>query len=408
MTAQVHEILTLEGTETSMAFCPPLPKNNPRLIESVEKQGIITACWRGYVGSWEIKNGKFFLNGVRGKYQLSDGPPILADWFTGVIKIPKGDILRYVHGGFETVYEQELHIVIKDGFVVEKTAIDNCSISGGEKIQIDGKTDFGVVSNYINERGFGFIRGLLLGNKSEIFFHIKTIKKTDPQLAARLSNEPFSEDFRFWFETEITPKGEQVCTVFPSDKVRKGAITSQARLVESIESYWRDLRRKKPSWLEDATSDLVGRDRANELSLEREHLEAEEQRKRELERKESEAREAIEREKRQQQLNAEKAQEQLEEDEFQSLVSEMKLLGITHSSQVSNYIVSNRLGYKYKNISGILQMELDGTTWNFKGGFPPKIYAKLCEKLGLSNNGTKARAVAFESFGNIEERNRRK
>ena len=100
-------------------------------------------------------------------------------------------------------------------------------------------------------------------------------------------------------------------------------------------------------------------------------------------------------------------QEQLEEDEFQNLVAEMTQLGFTHSSQVSNHIVSRRLGYKYKNISGILQMELDGTTWNFKGGFPPKIYARLCEELGLSNNGTRARAVAFESFGNIEERNRR-
>ena len=57
---------------------------------------------------------------------------------------------------------------------------------------------------------------------------------------------------------------------------------------------------------------------------------------------------------------------------------------------------------------GILQMELDGTTWNFKGGFPPNIYARVCDELGLSNNGTRARAVAFESFGNIEERSRRK
>ncbi|WP_337077207.1 hypothetical protein [Aeromonas dhakensis] len=86
----------------------------------------------------------------------------------------------------------------------------------------------------------------------------------------------------------------------------------------------------------------------------------------------------------------------------------MTKFAFTHSSQVSHYIVSNRLGYKYKNISGVLQMELDGTTWDFKGGFPPKIYAKLCDELGLSNSGTRARAVAFESFGNIEERSNRK
>lgn len=86
----------------------------------------------------------------------------------------------------------------------------------------------------------------------------------------------------------------------------------------------------------------------------------------------------------------------------------MTKFAFTHSSQVSHYIVSNRLGYKYKNISGVLQMEFDGTTWDFKGGFPPKIYAKLCDELGLSNSGTRARAVAFESFDNIEERSNRK
>ena len=31
MTAQVHETLIYDGNETSMAFCPPLPENNPRV-----------------------------------------------------------------------------------------------------------------------------------------------------------------------------------------------------------------------------------------------------------------------------------------------------------------------------------------------------------------------------------------
>ena len=95
MTAQVHEGLILDGVKTSMAFCPPLPKDNPRLIELKGDQGLNTACWRGYQGSWEIKDGKFFLTGIRGKYQLSDGAPIFASWFTGTIKVPKGNILKY-------------------------------------------------------------------------------------------------------------------------------------------------------------------------------------------------------------------------------------------------------------------------------------------------------------------------
>lgn len=266
--------------------------------------------------------------------------------------------------------------------------------------------DFGVVSNYISERGFGFVRGLLLGSSTEIFFHIKTIKKADPQLATMLASDSSNDNFHFWLETEITTKGTQVRTVLSRDQIRHGAITESARIIERVESYWRNIASQEPLWLEEVTIDLLGRDRADELSLERSHLEAEQKKKRELERKEYEAKAAIEQEKRQRQREAEEAQEKLEEDEFKSLVAEMTKFGFTHSSQVSNYIVSNRLGYKYKNISGVLQMELDGTTWNFKGGFPPKIYAKLCDELGLSNNGTRARAVSFESFGNIEERRR--
>lgn len=266
--------------------------------------------------------------------------------------------------------------------------------------------DFGVVSNYISERGFGFVRGLLLGSRTETFFHIKTIKKADPQFATMLASDSSSDDFHFWFETEITTKGTQVRTVLSREQIRCGAINESAKIIERVESYWRNIASQKPSWLEEVTFDLLGGDRADELSIERSHLEAEQKKKRELERKEYEAKAAIEQEKRQWQREAEEAQKKREKDEFQSLVDEMTKFGFTHSSQVSNYIVSNRLGYKYKNISGVLQMELDGTTWNFKGGFPPKIYARLCGELGLSNNGTRARALSFESFGNIEERRR--
>ena len=265
-------------------------------------------------------------------------------------------------------------------------------------------TDFGVVSNYISERGFGFVRGLLRGSSSEIFFHIKTIKRVDPQLATMLASDSSNDDLHFWFETEITAKGTQVRTILSREQVRRGTIVESVKLIERVESFWRNITRQKPSWLEEVTFDLLGKERAAELSLERGKLEAEEKDKRELERKEYEAKAAIEQEKIRRQREAEEAQERLEEDEFQSLVAEMTKLGFTHSSQVSNYIVTKQLGYKYKNISGILQMELDGTTWNFKGGFPPKIYARLCEELGLSNKGTRARAVSFESFGNIEER----
>ncbi len=130
MTAQIHECLILDGEETSMAFCPPLPKGHPRIIEAdIDKSDDLvlysTACWRGYQGTWEIRDGRFYLVGLRGRFRLLGEEPLLADWFSGTIRIPRGELLVYVHMGFGSVYEQELHVRIIKGEVVASRIIDN-------------------------------------------------------------------------------------------------------------------------------------------------------------------------------------------------------------------------------------------------------------------------------------------
>lgn len=130
MTAQFHEILILNGKKTSMAFCPPLPRDQ-RVIElkedEIDHHSIVfsTACWREYVGTWEIKDNKFYLVGITGKFKLIDTSPVFADWFTGVLRIPQGNRLHYVHMGFGSVFEHELHIKIDKGIVIETVTIDN-------------------------------------------------------------------------------------------------------------------------------------------------------------------------------------------------------------------------------------------------------------------------------------------
>lgn len=134
MTAQIHEGLVLDGEQTSMAFCPPLPEGHPRIAAVAEEQAIreggsfmlfSTACWRGYQGTWEIKQGRFYLVALRGRVRLTPGDPVFADWFSGVIRIPRGEMLQYVHMGFGSVYEEELHIRIERGVVQASRTIDN-------------------------------------------------------------------------------------------------------------------------------------------------------------------------------------------------------------------------------------------------------------------------------------------
>ncbi len=140
MTAQIHEKIIYEGKEMEMAFCPPLPKNDPRIQElkdnDIEKCDPIifsTACWRRYISTWEIKNGKFYLVSIVGKYKIVDDSPIFADWFSGVIRIPKGKLIQYVHMGFDSVYEEELLVKIEKGIVVETKVIKRAEASQESK-----------------------------------------------------------------------------------------------------------------------------------------------------------------------------------------------------------------------------------------------------------------------------------
>jgi hypothetical protein len=134
MTAQIHERLIYEGERTSMAFCPPIPQGHPRIAVLDEEEArrsteniviFSSACWRGYIGTWAIQRDRFYLVAVEGKYHLKGSEPLLADWFTGTLRIPRGDVLDYVHAGFATVFEKEIHVRIQAGRVIGWRVIEN-------------------------------------------------------------------------------------------------------------------------------------------------------------------------------------------------------------------------------------------------------------------------------------------
>ena len=123
MTAQSDEFLIIDGTESAMAFCPPMPLGDSRVIEN-EEYPKNSGCLRGYIATWEVKKGKFFLVDIEGKYNLKEDKPILANWFTGVLKIPEGKLVKYVHMGFESIHEKEKRIEIVEGVVVNEQIVD--------------------------------------------------------------------------------------------------------------------------------------------------------------------------------------------------------------------------------------------------------------------------------------------
>ena len=138
MTAQVSETLIYHGKELMM-FSNPL---DPYLrAAGLHFESMNTANWRGYEGTWEIKGSEATGEGlylvaleanrsfdeIVGLAELFPGFPdgVFAHWFTGEIRLPQGDLLEYVHGGYASQYEYDLFLEIKKGLVVSQRAAHN-------------------------------------------------------------------------------------------------------------------------------------------------------------------------------------------------------------------------------------------------------------------------------------------
>ena len=269
---------------------------------------------------------------------------------------------------------------------------------------------FGVVEKFIPDRGFGFVTNELPGGKRErYFFHVKGVKKARPDLIAGLES---GDGTWFWYSLEESPKGKQAV---PLDQRQWNARKQEAEcMVEQIEQIWAQAG-ALPSWLDQVSSELLGTDRAMHLTQERALRDAARRRIAEEQRKLQEAEHLV----RVAKLEADRAmrlageeeraqeaaKEAEEEAEFTALVAEIAALGFTQSSQLSTYIRRNQLGYKYKTLSGFLIMDSDGQQWKFEGGFPPKIYARLCGELGFAKDpDRKSRPVDFVSFEDHRKR----
>ncbi|NES96688.1 MAG: hypothetical protein F6K32_15910 [Desertifilum sp. SIO1I2] len=130
MTAQVDEILIFDSNKISISFHPPLPSSHLGIIKvdnrnSKNVDPVIgsTACWRGYIGTWEIQSDRLYLVDIAGCYQMIDSNPVFADWVSGLIRVPQGKLVYCDRSGAK-IHEQEIHLRVEQGKVIESTLID--------------------------------------------------------------------------------------------------------------------------------------------------------------------------------------------------------------------------------------------------------------------------------------------
>ena len=76
MSAQQQENIRIDGEDLHMSSCPSLPIEEGLVIKCGELDGWSSALTRGYLGSWEIKDGKFYLLKIEWpSFEIKDGKP---------------------------------------------------------------------------------------------------------------------------------------------------------------------------------------------------------------------------------------------------------------------------------------------------------------------------------------------
>lgn len=149
MTAQIPENLHYEGKVHAMCAEPLALYFRLTGIEA-NFEYPSTALWRGYVGTWEILDGRLYLIGLDGELKngsvatvatfFSNNPDrVFAHWYSGEIRLPRGKMLKYVHGGYDSVYEEDVLLTIDKG-VVTHTAIRN----NGTSLNPDAPGGYGI------------------------------------------------------------------------------------------------------------------------------------------------------------------------------------------------------------------------------------------------------------------------
>ena len=143
-TAQASDLLIVEGKEYALNTNPLETQLEQKQWKPPEEAVISSANWRGYIATWEIKNGKLFLKEAtiwvsdpkdEGEYirkpitsELYPGvSEVFADWYTGALIVPDGKMKRYVHMGYGSTFDHYQVFRVRAGQVVE-----HLSMTGAE------------------------------------------------------------------------------------------------------------------------------------------------------------------------------------------------------------------------------------------------------------------------------------
>ncbi len=139
-TAQIPDYIIYKGEKYAMHTNPleqyfeQFPDKRPEGLQS-------TALWRGYIATFEIIDDQLCVKDIEVEHYdnetqeystlsvLNDIFPDEAsrrlDWWSGLMVLPHGEIVQYVHMGYASVYSEYLLLQIESGKLTDSRKFDH-------------------------------------------------------------------------------------------------------------------------------------------------------------------------------------------------------------------------------------------------------------------------------------------
>lgn len=135
MTAQFPEKLIVRGRPLAL-YDTPLARYLARLSRAHRPRFApeSTALWRGYVGTWALRDGWLWLDALEGWMWQGETiveatletafpwvkGPLKATFMTGELRCPEGAMQLYRHAGFASEFERDRSFYIRRGEVIHE------------------------------------------------------------------------------------------------------------------------------------------------------------------------------------------------------------------------------------------------------------------------------------------------
>ena len=133
MTVQVEEKIIIDGNKYVL-LSEPLEPLLKRFKKNLKLEPYGSYCWRGYVGTWSIRNNVLYLEHLKINYHPQDEDllaPLLVDklhyvaeWYTGELRVPFGkqyERTSYYH----PLHEKEMVFAVENGLILNHKIIEN-------------------------------------------------------------------------------------------------------------------------------------------------------------------------------------------------------------------------------------------------------------------------------------------